>query len=301
MARNPMAWKGKGKFYGKKETTWGWDGALNRTPHYLAHATFTDDFGNRVSVRRCKHCRRWLAQAEEFFQVRTRHETGHPKSWDPRCRECRNAKRRADWRATPPEQRHAFLHDRWERIKSDAEMLAERRAKNAEMQRRWRQQNPEASRAVTRRYRAKLKRDPKRWAEEVDKRRMRDRLRAEQQGKPRRPAKHDPSDHMPFLPVGPLPDFVLRHVRHDDDLEVACKRLGFDVRTLNEWRAGVRRVARFGVVDRILVATGMNWWDIYEKPANGHESGRPEDVLRYIAEAEVYVQACLAFEGELVE
>jgi hypothetical protein len=187
---------------------------------------------------------------------------------------------------------------------------------NREAGRKWRRENPGKAAASSRKWRAKymerLAQDPQLRRRHLELRRIDDKLYRELAGGAwRAVAPMGNSNEGPWLAVAPL-IARLEALRRRLGIEVNpaqsdpvyisfCESLGVSDRTMREWRTGERKQAAFGTVDRVLTNTGLLWFDIYEKPANGHKSGRPEDVLRYIDEAQVYIAACLAFEGELVE
>lgn len=292
-SKDPYVWPGKN--YG-----WDFDGSINRVPHFLASATVTDDFGNRYPVRRCGHCRRWLERNEENFGIRERYETGGIKRWDNWCRRCRREAARRYYAEAPEQQQKMKRRAKHHREMEDAVRRARRRERNAAYQRRRRAEDPNREKEAQRRYQEKLKADPVRYARELENRRLAYHLRKERQGQMLKDG--GPAAAGPEIPVGPLFDAVDRLARRlhleDEDVARVC---GVSSRTLNDWRNGKRRVTRSETVDRVLGYLKLNWWDLYTKPTNGHASGRPADVLRYIDEAQTYIAASLAFEGELLE
>jgi hypothetical protein len=172
----------------------------------------------------------------------------------------------------------------------------------------WRTTHPDAAAEARRRWRERVEREaPERIQQMRDEKRFLDRMRRHERGLV-------PDAEPPAMPGGDLlsvaPLLValgryLERVRwmHGEDATEgeALEQLGIDPRSFYDWSRGIRRSVHFDYVDSIMVHAGWNWFDVYEKPANGHKSGRPEDVLRYIADAEAYIAASLAFEGELVE
>jgi hypothetical protein len=197
-----------------------------------------------------------------------------------------------------PEKRRQFYRDHYENANNTPEKIERRREKHREAQERYRK--TPAYKATKKRYRDKVRKDPKKRAKEIEARRIRDRLRKERQGHAIVVQDRDVQSHPgEEMLVGPLRDIVLRRVTEELGENDYAASVGVTARTLNRWKKP-HAVTRSSDVDAALVALHLNWWDVYEKPANGHKSGKPEDVLRYIADAEVYVQACLAFEGELV-
>lgn len=275
-----------------------WDGSLNHVPHRWALATVVDDFGNLLRMRRCGHCRRWLECDVENFSPRGRTPSGYVSRWDGWCRPCRRENRRRYYANTPALQRKVQRRAKEQRMRADQGWLERRRAVNREYMRKRRVEAPEKLAEQRARYIEKLRQDPKRYEEFLAARRMEYHLRQERKGRKKIDGGHATGG--PELPIGPLLAVVERYLQRvdhwngDDDAEiVALERIGLDPRSLYGWRKGERKAVRFDVVDRVLVRLDLNWFDVYEKPVNGHAED-PEAWKAYRA-------ACLAFEGELVE
>lgn len=296
----------------RKEAWWNWDGSTNIVRHYRASAKTVDDFGDLLQLRRCAICRCWLQANAENFQIRSRKPTGHVETYFAWCRPCMNLRRREKAAATPRQEKHAKYRLTYEAMRADPERLARRREKNRLAQQRWRE-GP-GYQETRRRYREKALKDPKYRERENETQRLYYWLQQEREGRTltaRDESVDRDGPRSPDLPLEPLLAFMREQVTVFDRDEPTnegrnnerrfIEEFGITAKTFFEWRTGKRKSVRLATVDRILTRRNRNWFDIYSKPANGHEAGRPEDVLKYIDEASVYIQACLAFEGELVE
>ena len=293
--------------YAKKSDMWNWDGSMNHAPHWRTQMDVVDDFGNLIRVRRCASCRHWLLACEENFHAIERRPSGHVARWLSWCRPCERERKRERKRKMTPEQRRAEYEKTYAAIKADPERYARMKEGHRRAAERWRK--TEGYRESKRRYKRRVQADPKRREAYNENQRMAYRLRRERKGLPVKDPGPIPGHAGPEIPLGPLFAAVealrerlgIRIEGSGDEYVMFCERLGVSDRTLREWRQDKRNMVRLSTADQILTGVGWNWFDVYCKPANGHKSGRPEDVLRYIDEAEPYIAACLAFEGELVE
>jgi hypothetical protein len=219
-------------------------------------------------------------------------------------RRARYEAKRAEWMAANRDAM-TFYHQTYrQRLEQNPEKLAEVRKRDREYKREQRKANPDLYRQRTKADYWRVRSDPKLWKQRLEWQRMYYRLRQEAQGKTLVHDRDSNSHPGPEMYVGPLRERVLQRLAALHEGEPLSEEdysgvVGVSARTLNRWKKPHART-RASDVDAALCALDLNWWDVYEKPANGHKSGKPEDVLRYIADAEVYVQACLAFEGELV-
>lgn len=71
---------------------------------------------------------------------------------------------------------------------------------------------------------------------------------------------------LPLLPVQPLRERVLRRVHALETQltrEEACEKVGVTTRMLNHWERGTYDAVRFDVADRVLIALGLNWFDVW--------------------------------------
>lgn len=289
--KDPYTWTGKSQ-------GWDFDGSLNRAVHFLATRTFTDDFGNRCVYRRCGHCRCWMERTLDNFGIRERHESGHVKRWDNWCRECRRAASRRYYAEAEEQRIKMRRRARWHREMEDPEKRARRRARNAEYQRRRRLEDPQREKNTAKRYMERLRADPVRYERWLAKRREEYAVRQERKGKVVKGKKRPASAGGGHLPVAPLiaaiESYLKRTVLDMDGIGLRPhEHVGLDERTFSEWRSGKRKSAQLDLVDRALTAMGLHWWDVYEKPVNGH--AKDEEAWK------AYRAASLAFEGELVE
>jgi hypothetical protein len=81
------------------------------------------------------------------------------------------------------------------------------------------------------------------------------------------------------LPAKPLADAIDRLVARDhrqligdeqSHAEAICGRLGLSTRSLRAWR-GERTDVQLDVADRVLLAAGWHWWDVYDAETYGEE------------------------------
>lgn len=276
----------------------------------------TDDFGNAVAyIRRCSGCIRWLPLRGEFYAPSSGQEDG--RGFQRRCKDCSrfyhrkiyrenreiinrraqaNRRRRlerdpsARERERLQEERNRKRRQRdnpeWEREKSrirsrrwmakrTPEEIAERNRRHRE----YMKNNREYMREAQRKYIAKLKKDPKRYAEYLENRRMTHRLRMERQGRELQEMRlgkvmEEPTfDRLPVEPLVPfIRDLIEREQRNSagDEMDVqqgikaaVCAALGINVRTLYAWQHGERSMANFDTCDRILIALGRLWWEVW--------------------------------------
>lgn len=274
-----------------------WDGSSTTVPHRSSSTVLVDDFGELCPYRRCAFCRRWLPTCLENFTVVARYESGVVKRWDHACRPCRRQERREYYGSNPEQQAKTKQRQRQRRLNPDV------RLKDAERKRNRKKTEKDYER--DRQHYWETRNDPVKWQRRLEGQRVNYWLRKEREkGAVTIPPGEDP--HAGTEIIGePIFQFVSAYVEAGrrgglwtDDLE-AVGELGISDKTLREWRARARRVVRLSTVDRILVATGRNWFDVYQPPSNGHKDGRPRDVLKYIADAEEYFKAVEAFTGEL--
>jgi hypothetical protein len=278
-----------------------WDGSW--TPAHRANRDVVDDFGVLVKVRRCSLCRRWLEASIENYSVRNIAKG----DFQHNCLECRRVRARIE-NISPEarERRRLKRRAQYRKDELDAERVAYRRARQREAQRRWRARHPERAKEVSRNWREREKADPKKRKRYIERNRMRHYLQREREGKPLVIAERlMSSGRGPELIAEPLHEKAVRFAAQLPEWMTEADKsevLGISDKTLREWSTGRgRKMVRADVAERVIIGMEMLWFDVWEKPANGHKDGRPADVLRYIDDANVYIAACLAFEGELVE
>ena len=80
--------------------------------------------------------------------------------------------------------------------------------------------------------------------------------------------------------------------------ELVAKTLGTTARTVYAWRSGERIWVGLDMADRILLALGLNWWEVWDEPEPPAVSGSAAAVLNYIADVEEHLMVRCAFEGD---
>lgn len=283
-----------------------WDGSW--TKRWLSTRSLTDDYGDVVRYRHCRDCHSWYVESAQNFMVKKRGRDGSVTMFDAICREHRriaSAKQRA---RRPPERRKAIYRAHYEAEIADAARHERRKARMRAAQKRYREKDLDKAHEIQRRSVAKMKLDPVRYKKRLEDNRLNHHLRQEREGRYARPQVEPKTFGGPEISYAPLLVLVERYLKRvqwmggDKSSEKrALKDLGLEPRTLYGWRKGERQAARLDLADRVIGRLGLNWFDCYEKPANGHKNGRPEDVLRYIDDAQVYIAACLAFTGEMLD
>lgn len=189
-------------------------------------------------MRRCSTCHEVKDVETEFWRAK-----GEPLDREYTCKSCKRA----------------FLARLHQRRMRDPATRAELRRKGRERQkRRWQ----------------RIKADPERHRRFKEHRRMDDKLRRARKGALTRKVSRTPSDrkHPPLLPAKPFAQYVVAYVdRRVNDPDGgcshlgACQSIGIDDRTVRAYRADQYKWVRFGVVDKVLTATGASWEDIWSK------------------------------------
>jgi hypothetical protein len=221
--------------------------------------------------------------------VNKRDATGDVAEWDRWCKGCRREYQRTgraakERRKRDNIRRQAAHARRRERMATDPEYAASERAKWARRGRRWRHANPERARAQAKRYREKLKRDPVRLRRHRENERIAYRLRRERQvgrlgERQRQEGQRDEANAtLPMLPARPLAEAVERVIaarqavatngEGDEAMpaegrEQVCETLGITDRALFDWKTGRRRMVRSDTADRVLVRSGLLWFDVW--------------------------------------
>jgi len=224
-----------------------------RQAKHQRRATFVRD---GVTVRRCCVCRETFP-LESGFYIRKRWDDGRV-DYDHRCKPCH--------------QRHTEA--RRKRQMQDPQQAALIRRRRAAATRRWIRMNPEASRAAQKRYYDKVMADPRRRQEIRENERIRHRLARERAGTPLTALRSASTammghDELPRLPVGPLAEVIRRLVRREElagnpePFECVCRLADVEPRTAFAWLTGERRVMQFDVAERVLVALGLLWFDVW--------------------------------------
>jgi hypothetical protein len=221
----------------------------------------------------CAQCGETKPFTHEFFFVDKRDaETGEIVRLSRWCKECKRRYQRkqladADWRAHRNERTRALHAIRMAEAANDPQLMVELRAAWAAKERAWRARNPEASRASGRRYREKLKKDPARVRRQRENARIAYRLRKERAGRSlsermRTEGLRDDANHrihrLPSLELAAAIDRWLAGESED-----AVQALGIDSRMLRAWRSGEYTTVLFDVADRVLLAMGLPWWEVW--------------------------------------
>lgn len=215
----------------------------------------------------CKTCKEWK-DAETYFG---KYKSGNPKSM---CRLCDSARQQeykkraladparaakfkrtqseysAEWRARPGnlEKQRQYRRDWYERNKH-GEAIKRSRANYME-------RHPDRLKAIQKRYRDKIKNDPKKHQAFLEQRRIEYHLRLEKQGKPagvrlRKMKLHQ--THV-YVPVEPLRQWVNEQVRagrYGGYLTIA-KQVGMDEAAVRRIGHGTYPTVDIGTADRIL-------------------------------------------------
>lgn len=252
-------------------------------------ATWTDETTGQL-VRRCAVCRE-VSDLETFPRKRKDAAVASPtQAFGFYCRECEAAERRR----------------RYKEHRENEWWMAKERVKWAKRARARRRKRPELSRAAHKRYMDKVRKDPKRYAEFLETRRMEYRLRRMRQGKTTlRLAERVVTGErgQPRLAAAPLAAAIDRLIALEEmgnPFDVSdrsagdtsdgrgaaiCARLGIDPRNLYAWRTGERATVRFDVADKVVTRGGFAWWEVWAPDVAGKDG---------------YETACRAFEGEAV-
>lgn len=112
---------------------------------------------------------------------------------------------------------------------------------------------------ASRRYRERLKADPKRYAEFLESRRLSEKIRREREGKAIRGGKRDPDNSGRELPVEPLRGWLAS--RSETNAQIAAAS-GLDERTIYRIRKE-SKVVRVPAADAILTAFGYHLMDLW--------------------------------------
>jgi hypothetical protein len=208
---------------------------------------------NGVLYRRCSRCGREARLTAANYYV-TRPRVEGVQRFDYRCKPCAREVGREKYR----------------RQKESGERLARKREVGREAQRRYEQRHPDRVRAARKRYVARLKRQPTRWAERLDNRRIQAALRREAEtGTARRQAPRADTprtvltERGGMLPSGPLVALVESRARGVVALTEACEALAIDERQYRSWKAGQR--VQLDVAERVIHAANLLWFDVYDE------------------------------------
>ena len=141
-------------------------------------------------------------------------------------------------------------------------------AKRREYAKRYAERHPERIREKRKEAWARLKADPDRHAELLENQRIDRRLRAEREGRPFRQIKprvllSDPSPELPARPLAVALDALAAKL--EGGIEELAVQVGFSSRSYRGWRSGERATVRFDLADKILVAAGLEWWDVWSE------------------------------------
>lgn len=251
----------------------------------------------------CSSCGKEKPLTPEHFYVERRDpDTGAVVAWARWCIPCKLERSRTS-NLTPAqlEQRNKAARLAYRRrlvkLKRDPSELAEARAKWRMRSRVWRAANPAKAREAQRRYMRKVKSDPQLRRAVLERSRMAGRLRREREGIPLEAQRGgNASNHlrerpMPELPALPVAGAILRRLeRTSVGRDEICATLGISGRTLYAWKSGERQSCMFPEADAVLVALGLNWWDVWD--CDDHGGDDPDcELCRGVRLAEA------AFEG----
>jgi hypothetical protein len=192
----------------------------------------------------CLMCGAEKPNTGDYFYLYRTLASGRPY-YDPLCKPCRRTEYRVRYRADPAlrEQAQASAERQRERIK---QRMAEDPEYAEQMRVQWREANQ--------RWRNGTTRKPDEGINGTDER------------APRLPAK----------PLGQLLERIVMRVQArrvngiEDTARVQkcrddiCAEYGTTGRTLYAWSHGEREMVDYGTADRVLTATGLNWWDVWD-------------------------------------
>lgn len=181
-----------------------------------------------------------------------------PKAY---CRPCGN-KKAAEWQGANRAKVNATARRNYRKRMTDPEY---RRAQ----QEYWRESKRLEARAdpdykarrveASRRYRARLRADPERYAAHLEARRLAEKLRRERQGKRTRGGERDLPSSGTELPAAPLREWLER--RAESPSEIA-QLSGLSNRAVYRVRK-VNKVVRLPTADAILTGLGAHLMDVY--------------------------------------
>src|SRR5262249_16815203 len=116
------------------------------------------------------------------------------------------------------------------------------------------------------RYREKVKKDPKRYTAALESARIRRCLRNERAGKPMKTRNYGArmsEDSDPYLPIGPFLEYVLDYECRYETRKDMSKALRIDERSASRWFNESKDI-RFSTVDTFLTRAGdVSWWDLW--------------------------------------
>jgi hypothetical protein len=212
-----------------------------------------------TTFRKCRSCSEIRELTDGFYRARSV-LTGNPTlDYQYDCKVC--------------QRKHVAEQQAWMRTKR-ADFY---RAQRAAQTRAWRKNNAERYRAGRVAYMERLAADPARRAAFLESKRISHRLRRELQDgvsvtdiKPRDVTAPGAERRGGLLPSRPLADklALVFAAENDGDLAIEdfCVRVGITDRTLRAWQTGERPSVRFDAADRVLVALGLLWWDVWTSP-----------------------------------
>jgi len=249
-------------------TMWDAEESLKpRNKAYALRATVTDDFGNEVSLKRCKTCFRWLEDGMEFYCTKDRQYAT--------CKNCVREKQKQH-RQKPEVLAARKEYNRVYSQQTRANPYIHKILLKREKENRDRNKNtPEykAKRAkYDKNYRLRIYADPKKHAEFLEKTRIQQRLQRERKGIPSMPQKgihhlkFPVEDHRVRLPVGPIRAWLNQTLRNAPvgKQEEMAAAAGLDSRYLRRIRneAEGERVELF-IIERLLKFTDTLVEDLY--------------------------------------
>lgn len=254
--------------------------------HRQATRLVVDDFGNAVGVLwRCWGCCRW--RSEE----RCRGLCSTCRPWHGRMHRQRAGEELLERKRRQRQERLAA--DELARVR---ERELHRQANQARMER-----DPEGERAKVRvrnaRYRERVRADPVRYQEYLEKARIDNGLRRMRQGlSVGNGHRRTTVPRREYVPVAPAVALIVRQtVCNGEPLEDAerqlSERAGVTPRLLYAWRSGERRGARAESVERVMLALDVLWWEVFdpELAPGCFSATRSRDVVAW---SEAMLRAC---------
>lgn len=211
---------------------------------YHATRLVTDDHGDAVALQfRCPSCMRWSSL----------------KRW---CTDCDGWRKRSRRQADPEAAREYWAESRRRRHETNPLAAEQERKRNRRARAARREANLERERALSRarhkRYMAKVRQDPERHAAYLDRMRM---WHAEREGLVPKEAPRRKGDIK--LGVLPLSYHVAHAVTVSEETPLA-NAAGVTTRLFRSWREGKRKLVEWDTADRVLVALGHQWWEVFD-------------------------------------
>jgi hypothetical protein len=237
-----------------------------RNKGYALRATITDDYGNKVSLKRCKTCLRWLEDNEQNYY----HSTPRPYA---KCIPCVKEKQRQH-RQKPEVKAKRKVYQAAHNKQMRADPYVNELLRKREKEWRDRVKNTEEYKRKKREYdrarRAKIYADPEKHKEFLATKRIEQRLQRERKGIQSQPNKG--KHHLKFpveqrrvrLPIGPIRDWLNRAVRNAPvgQIEKLAADAGLDPGQLRRIRREGEEIELY-LVEKLLRRTNILVEDLY--------------------------------------